>query len=1103
MEINEQVQELVDQVTKIKTNISWTDFQKDKAYFEVFILLLELATKEEKLNFTTLFSRLAFVGARYQLQPTTMHYSHIFRKAHEQGMIRKDKEALYTKLGLFVNNKLLSEIFKYPISTSDITVDKDIFEHFSKKKEKFIGFRAVVEAVLFEINPDQKTFSFYDEEDPVTEKTGLYDIYDKNELFNGNIESLRRTFRLPIHINLIDTDIREDGVYLPTAIIVQPDHLVDVTAVSECFKDFGAEPFLYLLSKFKQAEATAPLMIGNLVNFMLDELISEPEVTFNNLLTKMFHTNPLGFAILDDHDVKDVINKLKEHFKNLQFAVLQEFKRFDIKSKNIFLEPSFYSRDYGIQGRLDLLHQKDGKQIYDIIELKSGKTFKPNVYGINASHYIQTLLYDLMIRSTFHTKVKSSNYILYSKEEKPLRFAPPVRAQQYEAMKLRNDLLAIDQKLKNIPYDNSILTYIRPENFTKLKGFNISDIINFHNIYSTLSLIEKGYFNHYTAFISREQSLSKTGEHGINKSNGHAALWLESDDEKLERFSLLSHLEIIDNQSGSQEACITFRRPQVDDILVNFRIGDIGVLYPITEDNHRAVLKNQIFKCTITELTTEKVEIRLRAKQNNQQMFEHFKYWNLEQDSLDSSFNAMYKSLASWASASMEYRSLILGLRKPTFKSIKQNYSFDSQVTTNQALLLNKILTSEDYFLLWGPPGTGKTSIMLKNLVKHLYENTNETILLLAYTNRAVDEICEAILSIGESFKNHFLRLGSRLSTAERFAPNLLDQIIKKTNTRQEIIQILADNRIYVATVSSIVSKTELFLLKNFDTVIIDEASQILEPMLVGLLSKFKRFVLIGDHKQLPAVVVQDGESSKIKDESLRNIGIIDTRISLFERLYMQVRKNEWQDAYGILEQQGRMHQALMAFVNNQFYENRLQLLPGLTRQTSSQFLIPENDKLSYLGHRMLYIPSEIDEDINWKTNKNEAETVVKTLLDLIELYKTNGKKINPDSIGIITPYRAQIALIRKYMEVIPSEVSHKITVDTVERYQGGARDIIIISFCVNRLSQLDALISLSQEGIDRKLNVALTRAKEQIILIGNNEILSKNPVYKVLIETV
>lgn len=86
-------------------------------------------------------------------------------------------------------------------------------------------------------------------------------------------------------------------------------------------------------------------------------------------------------------------------------------------------------------------------------------------------------------------------------------------------------------------------------------------------------------------------------------------------------------------------------------------------------------------------------------------------------------------------------------------------------------------------------------------------------------------------------------------------------------------------------------SKTELFLLKNFDTVIIDEASQILEPMLVGLLSKFKRFVLIGDHKQLPAVVVQDGESSKIKDESLRNIGIIDTRISLFERLYMQVRK--------------------------------------------------------------------------------------------------------------------------------------------------------------------------------------------------------------------
>jgi DNA replication ATP-dependent helicase Dna2 len=117
----------------------------------------------------------------------------------------------------------------------------------------------------------------------------------------------------------------------------------------------------------------------------------------------------------------------------------------------------------------------------------------------------------------------------------------------------------------------------------------------------------------------------------------------------------------------------------------------------------------------------------------------------------------------------------------------------------------------------------------------------------------------------------------------------------------------------------------------------------------------------------------------------------------------------------------------------------------------------------------------------------------VDILKDLISLYELNNMEINTTSIGIITPYRAQIALIRKCMEELPERYSAIITVDTVERYQGGARDIIIISFCVNRISQLDSLVSLSQEGIDRKLNVTLTRAKEQIILIGNKNLLERS----------
>ena len=1103
METPDKNNPLLNQLEKIKNHITWSKFQKNKSLFELMTLILEEATKHERINFTTLFSRLAYTGTRFQLNSLTLHYAHLYRKANEKGTIRSETEATFIYLGIYVCTRLLNEIFKIAFPKADLLPDESVFEPFKKNKIKTIGFKAVVEAVLFEIDDAKKTLHFYDDEDPSAEKIALYDVHDKNEQFNSNIESLKKTFRLPIHINFIDVDIREDGIYIPLGFITHPDHLVDVTSVSECFKDYGAEPILYLISKFKPNELSASLMTGNLVNYMLDSLISDPKVDFKVMLSGMFRTNPLGFAMLDDQSLMHLISILKEHFKNLRFSVLSEFRNFDISRDKIYLEPSFYSRDYGIQGRLDLLHQKNEMSGYDIIELKSGKTFKPNVYGINASHYIQTLLYDLMIKSAFQTRLKSVNYILYSKEkEKQMRFAPPVRAQQYEALKLRNDILAIEQKLQNLDKDPSILEYIKLENFTKLKGFNIKDIEYFHNIYSSLLPIEKAYFNHFAAFIAKEHALSKTGEHGINKSNGHAALWLETDEEKKERFSLLDNLTIVLNNSNEDDAFITFARKNSDRNLVNFRIGEIGVLYPSGKENQRQVLKNQIFKCTITAITSDTVEVKLRNKQYNQSIFNKNLIWNIEQDSLDSSFNAMYKNLFLWASASMDYRSLYLGKTEPKTNTLKTHFTDKDKLTQNQADLLNKILAAKDYFLLWGPPGTGKTSVMLKNIVKHLHENTLENILLLAYTNRAVDEICEAVESIGSGHAAKYLRLGSRISAGEKYASKLLNQKIKKTSTRHEILQILAENRIYISTVSSIVNRTELFSLKSFDTVIIDEASQILEPMLCGLLSGFKRFILIGDHKQLPAVVVQDNEKSRIINADLKNEGINNTRTSFFERLYLQLLKKEWHHAYGILEQQGRMHESLMEFPNAHFYEGKLHLLNGMKRQIKPMFFdIGYNDTKTLL-QRKVFINTADDEEINWKTNIHEANECVNVLSDLFGIFKVNKKPLTQDSIGIITPYRAQIALIRKCMERLPKEITEKITVDTVERYQGGARDIIIISFCINRLSQLDSLVSLSHDGVDRKLNVALTRAREQIILIGNKSLLSENKVYKELIES-
>jgi len=289
--------------------------------------------------------------------------------------------------------------------------------------------------------------------------------------------------------------------------------------------------------------------------------------------------------------------------------------------------------------------------------------------------------------------------------------------------------------------------------------------------------------------------------------------------------------------------------------------------------------------------------------------------------------------------------------------------------------------------------------------------------------------------------------------------------------------------------------------MKQFDTIIIDEASQILEPMLVGLLSHVKRFILIGDHKQLPAVVVQGESKTKVANEVLIERGIVDQRMSLFERLYLRCHEQGWEHVIGILSQQGRMHKDIMKFPNHYFYDDQLSLLSKLTRLSAEESYLV-SDAHPWISERCIYIDTPVDSYYSWKTNDPEAKLTRR----LIEIYQSefigNNLMLTDGALGVITPYRAQIAMIKEEIKDMDRVETNKITIDTVERYQGGARDIIIISLCTNKLSQLESLVSLSSEGVDRKLNVALTRAKEQIIILGNRKVLSDNPTYLKLIDS-
>lgn len=290
---------------------------------------------------------------------------------------------------------------------------------------------------------------------------------------------------------------------------------------------------------------------------------------------------------------------------------------------------------------------------------------------------------------------------------------------------------------------------------------------------------------------------------------------------------------------------------------------------------------------------------------------------------------------------------------------LKKEWIPSPELTDEQNRVMAKIISAEDYFLLWGPPGTGKTSVIVKHLLTYLIGNTKDQILLLAYTNRAVDEICHTLVAAGQT---EFLRIGSRFSTHSDYIGNLLGTIIADVSTRAELRSVIDGYRIVVGTISSILGKTELFTLKEFDRVIIDEATQVLEPMVAGLLPVFKKTLLIGDHRQLAAVVSQAQVDRLVTDPSLKAIGITDLGNSYFERIFSRCEMEDWSWAYDKLSYQGRMHEEVMQFPSEHFYGGMLQILPGDKSKRQSQPLsftiIPEDEISACLAtRRVLFSP--------------------------------------------------------------------------------------------------------------------------------------------------
>ena len=268
-----------------------------------------------------------------------------------------------------------------------------------------------------------------------------------------------------------------------------------------------------------------------------------------------------------------------------------------------------------------------------------------------------------------------------------------------------------------------------------------------------------------------------------------------------------------------------------------------------------------------------------------------------------------------------------------------------------------------------------------------------------------------------------------------------------------------------------------------------------------------RKFILIGDQKQLPAVVMQSEAEAEVSDPLLREqAGVTNCRISLFERL-LKLRKGDDRLVY-CMEKQGRMHPDVSRFPNMAFYQTRLKPVP-LTHQCHElHFPVHAGEGLEFLlaTRRILFFPSDYPPPSHSiKVNLPEARLIAEIVHTCWELYRKNGKTFSSEqTLGIIVPYRNQIALIRKEIARYAVPELNRITIDTVERYQGSEREVIIYGFTIQKQYQLVFLTENAYEEdgeiIDRKLNVALTRAREQLVLVGNPALLNQNETFRKLI---
>ncbi|AUD03877.1 AAA domain-containing protein [Spirosoma pollinicola] len=483
----------------------------------------------------------------------------------------------------------------------------------------------------------------------------------------------------------------------------------------------------------------------------------------------------------------------------------------------------------------------------------------------------------------------------------------------------------------------------------------------------------------------------------------------------------------------------------------------------------------------------------------------------------DKSYDEMQDALKTANTLSQDPKNrlvnILTGETSPTFhpETPKTNIP---RLNDSQLRAVEKILVANELAIVHGPPGTGKTTTLVQ-AIKALIKQDHKKILVVAPSNTAVDLLSEKlheeglnVLRVGNparvserlmaltldhkmadhslmkeakklkkqanEFKNMAHKYKRSFGKAERDQRKALfdeaHRIMKDVgNTEQYIIDdLVAKAQVITATLVG----SNQYMIRNltFHTVVIDEAGQALEPACWIPILKAQKLVLAGDHCQL---------SPTIKSTEAARKGLSTTLLEKCVTLHPE--------AVTLLEEQYRMHEHIMGYSSQVFYDNRLRAHSSV----AAHALFPGDSSLVFIDTAGCGFNEKLEGTSS--TNPEEAALLMKHLTQMTLELGPHYTPENFPSIAIISPYKQQLNILNEQLQHTPElqPYRHKIAVNTIDSFQGQERDIVYIS--MTRSNDQGEIGFLSDV---RRMNVAMTRARKKLVIVGDSATLAGLPFY-------